>query len=127
MNLLSAHTPCKLILLVALSAPLYLAAQAPARFHSTEIHADHAVTFSYKDASATKVTLALDGVAFPGGMTLASALLARDDSPRAQELADAWNALQRILDVDVDVVGDEGRRERLVRRDESNGENEVWI
>jgi enterochelin esterase family protein len=56
----------KLVLLLVLSAPLSLAAQAPAaHFRSTEIHPDRSVTFSYKDAAATKVTLALDGVAKP--------------------------------------------------------------
>ncbi|HEY1995090.1 MAG TPA: hypothetical protein VGG81_11855, partial [Edaphobacter sp.] len=63
MNLLAPCTACKFALLLALSVPL--AAQAPARFHSTEIHPDHTVTFSYKDGAATKVTLALDGVAKP--------------------------------------------------------------
>src|SRR6266702_7651374 len=65
MNLVAPRTPRKLALLLALSAPLSLAAEAPARFHSTEIHADRSVTFFYKDAAATKVTLALDGVAKP--------------------------------------------------------------
>jgi enterochelin esterase-like enzyme len=55
----------KLILILALSAPLSLPAQEPTRLRSTEVHADHTVTFSYKDAAATKVTLALDGVAKP--------------------------------------------------------------
>jgi enterochelin esterase family protein len=65
MNVLAPRTACKFTLLLALSAPLSLAAQAPARFHSTEIHPDRSVTFSYKDAAATRVTLALDGVAKP--------------------------------------------------------------
>jgi enterochelin esterase-like enzyme len=55
----------KLTLLLALSAPLSLPAQEPTRLRSTEVHADHTVTFSYKDAAATKVTLALDGVPKP--------------------------------------------------------------
>jgi enterochelin esterase-like enzyme len=65
MNLLAPCTVCKFTLLLALSAPLSLAVQAPAHFRSTEIHPDRSVTFSYKDAAATKVTLALDGVAKP--------------------------------------------------------------
>ncbi len=48
-----------------LCAPLFLPAQAPPRLRSIDIHPDHTVTFSYKDASATKVSLALDGVAKP--------------------------------------------------------------
>ncbi len=65
-------TPCAprksalvLALLLTLSGPLALVAQTPVRFHSTDIHPDHTVTFSYKDSAATKVTLALDGVAEP--------------------------------------------------------------
>jgi enterochelin esterase-like enzyme len=66
MNLLASRVPaCKLSLLLALSAPLSLTSQEPARLRSTEVHADHTVTFSYNDASAAKVTLALDGVAKP--------------------------------------------------------------
>ena len=66
MNLLASRVPAyKLSLLLALSAPLSLTSQEPARLRSTEVHADHTVTFSYKDASAAKVTLALDGVAKP--------------------------------------------------------------
>jgi hypothetical protein len=52
-----------LAMLLLLSAPLY--AQAPARLRSTDIHPDHGVTFSYKDAAARKVSLALDGVEKP--------------------------------------------------------------
>ena len=65
MNLLASRIPGKLTLLLALSAPFSLAAQATARFHSTDVHPDHSVTFSYKDATATNVALALDGVAKP--------------------------------------------------------------
>jgi enterochelin esterase family protein len=65
MNLLTSRTACKFSLLLALSAPLSLAAQTPAHFRSTDIHPDRSVTFSYKDSAATKVTLALDGVAKP--------------------------------------------------------------
>jgi enterochelin esterase-like enzyme len=51
--------------LVALivSAPLF--AQTPQRLRSTEVHADHTVTFSYRDAAATAVSLAIEGVAKP--------------------------------------------------------------
>jgi enterochelin esterase family protein len=52
-------------LLVAFSAPLFVAAQAPEHLRSTLIHEDHSVTFSYKDAAAAKVTLSLEGVAKP--------------------------------------------------------------
>ncbi len=65
MNLLAPRTACKFALLLALSEPLSLGAQEPGRLRSTEVHPDHTVTFSYKDAAATKVTLALDGVAKP--------------------------------------------------------------
>jgi len=65
MNLLAPRIACKFSLLFALSAPVSLAAQAPAHFRSTDVHPDRSVTFSYKDAAATKVTLALDGVAKP--------------------------------------------------------------
>jgi enterochelin esterase-like enzyme len=51
-----------LALLPIVSAPLFLAAQAIAPFRSIEIHPDHTVTFSYKDAVATKVELILDGL-----------------------------------------------------------------
>ena len=43
------------------------------------------------------------------------------------DVADAGDTLESVLDIDVDVVGDEGRRERLVRRDEAGGEDEVRI
>jgi hypothetical protein len=64
-ELIAPGTIFKFTLLLTFSAALSLAAQAPARFRSTEIHTDHSVTFSYKDAAATKVTLTLDGVAKP--------------------------------------------------------------
>ena len=44
------------------SAPLFLAAQAVAPFHSTEVHPDRTVTFLYKDTAATKVELVLGGL-----------------------------------------------------------------
>jgi len=54
-----------LALSLAFSSTLFVTAQAPERFHSTVIHPDHSVTFSYKDAAATKVTLSLEGVDKP--------------------------------------------------------------
>ncbi len=48
--------------------------------------------------------------------------LAEDDG-----VTDAGNALKRILDVNVDVVGDEGCGQRLVRGDESDGKHKVWV
>jgi enterochelin esterase-like enzyme len=66
MNLLTLGAQRKLItLLLTFSAPLCLVAQAPARLRSIDVHPDHSVTFSYRDAAATKVSLALDGVAKP--------------------------------------------------------------
>jgi enterochelin esterase-like enzyme len=54
-----------LALSLAFSSTLFVTAQTPERFHSTVIHPDHSVTFSYKDAAATKVTLSLEGVDKP--------------------------------------------------------------
>ena len=68
MNLLAPCPACKFTLLLAFSASVPLAAQPPAPLRSTEIHRDHSVTFSYKDATATNVTLALDGVDKPIAM-----------------------------------------------------------
>jgi enterochelin esterase-like enzyme len=51
-----------LTLFSSVSAPLFLAAQAIAPFHSTEVHPDRTVTFLYKDAAATKVELVLGGL-----------------------------------------------------------------
>ncbi len=65
MNFLTPRSAAgKLTFLLALFAPLSSNAQDPAR-RSIEVHPDHTITFSYKDSSATKVTLALDGVAKP--------------------------------------------------------------
>ncbi len=68
MNFLRSHISRRFrqsLALLALSMPLALVAQTPTRFRSTEIHADHSVTFFYKDAAAAKVSLALEGVAKP--------------------------------------------------------------
>jgi enterochelin esterase-like enzyme len=54
-----------LALLPIVSAPLFIAAQAIAPFRSTQIHPDRTVTFSYKDAAATRVELIVDGLPKP--------------------------------------------------------------
>lgn len=48
---------------------------------------------SGKSSFAKLLGLALDGVVLPDKTPLATALLARDDSPKRQELVDAWHAL----------------------------------
>jgi enterochelin esterase-like enzyme len=48
--------------LALLSAPLFLAAQAIAPFHSIDVHPDRTVTFAYKDTAATTVELVLGGL-----------------------------------------------------------------
>jgi enterochelin esterase family protein len=53
-----------LTLSLPLLFPIALAAQTT-QFHSTEVHADHSVAFSYRDAGAAKVSLLLDGVGKP--------------------------------------------------------------
>lgn len=52
---------------------------------------------SGKSSFAKLLGLALDGVVLPDGTPLAAALLARDDSPRRQELVDAWTALTEYV------------------------------
>lgn len=52
---------------------------------------------SGKSSFAKLLGLALDGVVLPGNAALADALLARDDSPRRQELVDAWHGLSQRL------------------------------
>jgi enterochelin esterase-like enzyme len=54
-----------LALSTIVSAPLFLAAQAIAPFRSIEIHPDRTVTFSYRDAAATRVELFIDGLSKP--------------------------------------------------------------
>lgn len=49
---------------------------------------------SGKSSFAKLLGLSLDGKILPDGTKLAHALLARDDSPRRQELVDAWNELE---------------------------------
>ncbi len=50
---------------------------------------------SGKSSFAKLLGLSLDGVVLPDGKPLWTALLSRDDSPRKQELADAWDALSK--------------------------------
>ncbi len=52
---------------------------------------------SGKSSFAKLLGLSLDNKALPDGTTLATALLARDDSPRRQELVDAWNDLAEYI------------------------------
>lgn len=53
---------------------------------------------SGKSSFAKLLGMALDGVKLDDDTPLADALLARDDSPRRQELLDAWNAVQDLID-----------------------------
>ena len=53
---------------------------------------------SGKSSFAKLLGLALDGVALPGGTSLAEALLRRDTSPRADELKAAWSLLRQKID-----------------------------
>ncbi len=52
---------------------------------------------SGKSSFAKLLGLSLDGVKLPDGTLLSTALLNRDDSPRRQELVDAWDALAQRL------------------------------
>lgn len=53
---------------------------------------------SGKSSFAKLLGLALDGVALPGGKSLAEAWLARNVSDRAKEMAEAWAALRQKVD-----------------------------
>ena len=53
---------------------------------------------SGKSSFAKLLGLALDGAALPDKTLLSTALLNRDDSPRRQELVEAWDALARRVD-----------------------------
>ena len=53
---------------------------------------------SGKSSFAKLLGLALDDARLPDGSLLVDALLARDDSPRRQELVDAWTTLRRRID-----------------------------
>jgi Family of unknown function (DUF6079) len=52
---------------------------------------------SGKSSFAKLLGLALDGVVLPEGTPLATALLNRDDSPKRQELVEAWHELTRRI------------------------------
>jgi enterochelin esterase-like enzyme len=66
MNLITLRNSVRVLaILVAFCAARFVVGQTPENFRSTVVHADHSVTFSYKDAAAAKVTLALEGVAKP--------------------------------------------------------------
>ncbi len=62
---------------------------------------------SGKSSFAKLLGLALDGATLPDGTPLSDALLARDSSPKARELAEAWEALRGRVDP-VAVVFDVG-------------------
>ena len=53
---------------------------------------------SGKSSFAKLLGLALDGVALPGGTSLAEALLRRDTSPRSPDLRAAWGSLRQKID-----------------------------
>src|SRR4051794_15987385 len=53
---------------------------------------------SGKSSFAKLLGLALDGITLPDGTALSTALLTRDDSPRRQELVEAWDALIKHMD-----------------------------
>ncbi|MBI5547484.1 MAG: BREX system P-loop protein BrxC [Deltaproteobacteria bacterium] len=53
---------------------------------------------SGKSSFAKLIGLALDGAKLPDGKTVAEALLARDDSPKKQEVVAAWKALLAKVD-----------------------------
>ncbi len=66
---------------------------------------------SGKSSFAKLLGLALDGKSLPDGTSVAEALLARDTSPRSQELRDAWAALRAKVDP-MAVVFDVGGKAR---------------
>ena len=70
---------------------------------------------SGKSSFAKLLGLALDDMRLPDQRTLAEALLARDDSPKAQEFRDAWHAMRSQIDP-MAVVFDIGA---IARDDES--------
>jgi enterochelin esterase-like enzyme len=70
-------------LVIAFFATIFAAAQTPEHFRSTVIHPDRSVTFSYKDAEAAKVTLALEGMAKP--------------MPMAKDTAGVWTLTTQPL------------------------------
>ncbi len=70
---------------------------------------------SGKSSFAKLLGLALDGVALPGGKSLAEAWLSRNVSDRAKEMTEAWTALRQKIDP-IAVVFDIGS----VARDNEN-------
>ncbi len=63
---------------------------------------------SGKSSFAKLLGMALNGVALPNGKSLSEAWLARDTSPQAGELRDAWKTLRAKIDHPVSVVFDIG-------------------
>ena len=63
---------------------------------------------SGKSSFAKLLGMALNGEALPNGKSLAEAWLARDTSPRAGDLRDAWKKLRTKIDHPVSVVFDIG-------------------
>jgi enterochelin esterase-like enzyme len=66
-----------------LFAPVLLVAQSAPPFHSTVVHPDHTVTFQYRNATAAKVELAVDGMANP--------------MPMEKDAAGVWSATSQPL------------------------------
>ena len=63
---------------------------------------------SGKSSFAKLLGLSLDGVVLPDGKALATALINQDDSPRRQELSDAWSTLmggKKTLAIVFDIGG----------------------
>jgi enterochelin esterase-like enzyme len=56
---------CVVLKLGLVFASALLVAQTAQPFHSTAVHPDHTVTFQYRNATAAKVELAVDGMAKP--------------------------------------------------------------
>ena len=63
---------------------------------------------SGKSSFAKLLGMALNGIALPNGKSLSDAWLARDTSPRAGELRDAWKKLRTKITIPVSVVFDIG-------------------
>jgi enterochelin esterase-like enzyme len=86
MKLLCVRAVLRLALLFA---PALLAAQSEPPFHSTVVHPDHTVTFQYRNATAAKVELAVDGMANPIAMEKGAAgVWTATTQPLAPEIYD---------------------------------------